>query len=68
MLMMLALAGPLSKKLWQLMLMMLALVRTVVETLPADARLPGRLSKKLSQLMLMTLALAGPLSKKHSAS
>ena len=47
------------------MLMMLALVRTVVETLPADARPPG--SKKLSQLMLMILALAGQFVEKALA-
>ena len=45
------------------MLMMIALVRTGVETFPADARLPGPMSKKLCQLMLMMLALAGSLSK-----
>ena len=33
-----ALAGPLSKKLCQLMLMMLGLAAPFVETLPADAR------------------------------
>ncbi|OLP99472.1 hypothetical protein AK812_SmicGene17966 [Symbiodinium microadriaticum] len=60
-----ALAGPLSKKLSQLMLMMLALaapLSKLCQLMLMMLALAAPLSK-LCQLMLMMLGLAGPLSK-----